>query len=225
MSKYLALKLLMTIIISACICNTVNAQDTLPKKHYTRNIIFTTPVGKNTTINGLAVGLFATPEMDADSLRINGMNVEIEPLGIIAGMYSLFGTFAAPFQKEDTTRDGMSDIVNNKIFPEKDESFPTIIKGVSISIGGLSRLVQMKGFSVNGINSFASEVYGFEISGIMNLHYSFNGVMIAILRNKTAIGKGLQIALFNNCQSGKVFQIGLINKIGKRTLPFLNWRL
>jgi hypothetical protein len=214
-----------SVIVFVCISITSFSQDTISQKNYTRNFIFTTPVGKTTTINGLALGLSATPWMKADSLRINGVSVDIEPFGVIAGMYALFGTFAAPFQKEDTTSRGMSDIVNSKVFPKEDDYFPTIIRGVSVSIGGQSRLTKMNGFSINGITSFAMEVNGFEITGIMNLHYSFNGVIIAILRNKTTTGNGVQIALFNNCQSGKVFQIGLINKIGKRTLPFLNWRL
>ena len=225
MRKSLFKKLFHTILVASCFCSSVYSQDTIPQKNYTRNIIFTTPVAKNTTINGLALGLFAIPWMKADSLRINGMSMDIEPFGAIAGIYAIFGTIAAPFVKEDSTSRGSSDIANNKIFPEKDSYFPTIIKGVSISFGGHSRLAKANGLSINGITSFASEISGFEITGIMNLHYSFNGVMIAGLRNKTTTGKGLQIALFNNCQVGKVFQIGLINRIGNRTTPFVNWRL
>lgn len=221
--KGLIYRIFLTLFIVSGICKNLIAQDSIPQKHYTRNFVFTTPVAKNSTINGLALGLFVEPWMKADSLRINGMIISLEPFGVIAGMFAIYGTIAAPFQKDSSIR--QDDITNNKVFTEKDTFFPVIIKGVSVSIGGLSRFIQMNGFSVNGITSFASEVKGFEITGIMNLHYSFNGVMIAGLRNKTTTGKGLQIALFNHCQSGKVFQIGLINRIGKRTLPFVNWSL
>ena len=64
-----------------------------------------------------------------------------------------------------------------------------------------------------------------EVTGLVNLHYQFKGVMIAGLRNKATTGKGLQIGLVNTCKNGKLVQVGLINKIGKRVLPFLNLSL
>ena len=114
MRKSLFKKLFHTILITSCFCSSVYCQDTILQKNYTRSIIYTTPVAKNTTINGLALGLFAIPWMKADSLRINGMSMDIEPFGAIAGIYAIFGTIAAPFVKEDSTSRGSSDIANNK---------------------------------------------------------------------------------------------------------------
>lgn len=66
---------------------------------------------------------------------------------------------------------------------------------------------------------------GLSIAGLHNFHYSFNGVLIAGLRNKTTTGRGLQIGLFNRCNEGKLVQIGLINRIGKRTIPLINFQI
>lgn len=200
----------------------IHGQDTASSRHYLRNIIFTTPVAKNTTINGLAVGLVPVPWMNADRLKINGLNIDIQPFGIIGGIGNIIGTFIAPFGKDSSHR-GANDIGSNKIFPEFEDSFSTEIKGVSLSMGGLPRQTKMDGLTINIVSSVANEMHGFEISGIMNLHYAFRGVMIAGLRNKTTTGSGVQIALFNNCRSGKVLQIGLINRIGKRVVPFINF--
>ena len=49
--------------------------------------------------------------------------------------------------------------------------------------------------------------------------------LVKVAVHCSAFGKGLQIGLFNSCKEGKVVQIGLLNKIGKRTIPLLNFKL
>ncbi len=47
------------------------------------------------------------------------------------------------------------------------------------------------------------------------------GVQLALLMNKAAHMRGLQISLFNSCESLTGVQIGLLNRIGQSPLPFL----
>jgi hypothetical protein len=194
-----------------------------------RDIAWTTPVKKNTTINGLALGLFeAIPWQGAEHLKINGVNTDVSFFGVIMSCYALVGTIATPFSNSDTTNKdfgGITGLSKKNIFPleEDQDSFPTIINGLSLSFGGLVE-ARMNGLAINGGISFADAMTGVEITGVMNFHYSFKGVMIAGLRNKVTQGKGVQIALFNSCKKGQVFQIGLLNRIGKRTTPIINFR-
>jgi hypothetical protein len=192
---------------------------------YTRNVLWTTPVKRNTIINGIAIGFAAMPWKNANLLKINGLNLEIQPFGIIAGMYALGGTISSLSnpEEEDSVNRGGGDLVSRNIFTEKDEFNGANINGVSLSLGGISRQTKISGLAVNGIICFVNRMDGVEITGIMNLHYEFNGVMISGFRNKVTKGQGLQIGLINTCRSGRVLQLGLINRIGKRVTPILNF--
>jgi hypothetical protein len=195
------------------------SQDTI-KPVSRQKVVWITPVAKNTTINGMAIGFMAIPWIHADSLKINGLNAEISPFGFIAGIYALAGTFMSPFGR-DTVDAG--DLGSNKVFPTEDDWSATTIKGISVSFGGLVRNSKLSGVSINGITCFTNQTSGFEVTGVMNLHYSFRGLVVAGLRNKVTTGRGLQIALINTCKSGRVVQLGLINKIGKRVVPLINF--
>jgi hypothetical protein len=199
------------------------AQDTA-RPAYTRNVAWTTPVKKNTTINGLAIGFAATTWKGADFLKINGLNIEMQPLGLLAGMYALGGTISSlSSQKRDTAIQGGGELVSRNIFPKRDLAVETKINGISLSLGGLLNHGDLSGIGINGIVCFANKMNGIELTGLMNLHYEFNGIMIAGLRNKVTTGKGLQVGLFNTCKSGQVLQLGLMNRIGKRVTPLVNF--
>ena len=204
---------------------TVSGQDST--KFRVRNVIWTTPVGKNTTINGISIGLMAIPWMKADSLKINGLNLEVSPFGALNGFYAIVGTLFSPFHfnKKDTLNDDGGDLGSNKIFPDNPTYFLAKIKGLSISGGGMTRNTWFYGVGINGVIGFADKMQGIEITGMMNLHYEFKGVMIAGLRNKVTTGKGVQIGLINTCKQGQVFQVGLINRIGNRIIPLVNFSL
>lgn len=206
--------------------NFVYSQDT-SNQVYIRKVIWTTPVKRNTDINGLAIGFMAIPWKGADSLRIKGMNFEIAPFSFFGGMYAFMGTILSPFHfnKKDSTNDDGGDLGSNRIFTEQEKNIGTRIKGISVSLGGLLRQTEVSGFSINGVICFANKMNGVEVSGLMNLHYQFNGVMIAGLRNKVTDGKGLQIGLINTCKSGRIIQLGLINRIGNRIIPIINLSL
>ncbi|MDH7459698.1 hypothetical protein QEG73_00365 [Chitinophagaceae bacterium 26-R-25] len=191
-----------------------------PKTVARTKVIWTTPVSKNTNVNGLAVGIMAWPWMKADSLKISGLNIEISPFGLIGGIYGLWGTFV--FRRDTTNAEAWA---SNRVFPEEDKFIETEIKGVSVSLGGLCGAANFSGTDINGFSCNANQMSGFELTGLMNLHYKFRGVMIAGLRNKVTTGNGVQIGLINTCKSGRVVQLGLINRIGKRIIPLINFSL
>ena len=191
---------------------------------YQRNFIWVTPVNKNTTINGVALGLLgAFTYKEADSLKINGLNLDASLGGLLGTIYAFTGSILAPFHNKERWKSGGEDIASIKIYTDTSSPIRIVIRGVSLSLGGLLRDTKINGASLNGGISFAQELNGLEITGVMNLHYEFTGVMIAGLRNKATKGKGVQIGLFNNCKEGQVFQIGLLNRIGKRVLPICNF--
>ncbi|BAV05423.1 hypothetical protein SAMN05421788_105124 [Filimonas lacunae] len=184
-----------------------------------RNIAWTTPVSKNTTVNGIALGAMAMPIGMADSLRIHGCSVDLSPLGLFLSFYAVPGTFMRSVP--DSSKGGKDPFRGPKYYVDSTIE-GVVINGLAISGGGMFLQAKMRGIQLNGCISMAGSVQGLEISGFVNLHHSFSGVMIAGIRNKVARGRGLQIALFNNCKEGQLVQIGLINRIGKRVLPFFN---
>jgi len=208
-------KAIFLLTISLLLCQDIAAQiDTGETK--VRNIIATTPVNRNTVINGLAIGLIARSWQSDYFLEINGVNIDVLPLGAFAGFLAVFGTIFAPLnmKKDD-------DILYS--FSDKSD-IETIISGFSFSVGGLLRNIHCSGVGVNGVVSFAESGSGVEITGLMNLHYDFEGVMFAGLRNKSTKCSGVQIGLINTCREGNVVQIGLINRINKRVIPFVNFQ-
>jgi len=192
--------------------------DSAAHKMHVRNIIFCTPVGKTSRINGLALGLAARPWLDADSLEVNGLNIELNPISPAGGIAAIISAPIALLKKDN------NEMFNSDSFPPPYDKRPSTVNGLTVS-AGVWPGTDLNGVSINVAASFANTSDGLEVSGVMNLHYRFSGVMLTLLRNKTTKGKGLQIGLFNSCKEGHVVQIGLLNRIGKRVIPFVNCSL
>lgn len=219
------------IAIVLTICNGVNhliAQNTYYQKHITHKTVGFTPRNKNRVINGLAVGLSVHPftvwsEEDTSLIKVNGLNLEVSPLGIIGGIwgtaYGFFGNMDSAGNKQSFfTKYGYQDSI--KLAYQKSLAK---VNGVSISLGGLTETTN-KGLIINGLSGTSYTTSGVQISGLLNIQYQFKGLMIAGISNKTTKGKGVQIGLINNCKTGQLLQLGLFNRIGNRVLPFINWR-
>lgn len=194
------------------------AQDSISPKHYIRTGAWTTPVERNTTINGIALSLMTIPWMTADTLEVNGLSLEIGPLAAFGAVYNVIGLVSSPFARKNGVYREM--LGNFSVYPDADSGRVSIVRGLSVSAGGA--LASTRGISINGLTSMSSDVHGLEITGLVSIHYEFQGVMIAGLHNKSTYGRGLQVGLINACKAGKVVQVGLINKIGRRVLPFVN---
>ncbi|TWF40564.1 hypothetical protein FHW36_104246 [Chitinophaga polysaccharea] len=199
----------------------VAAQDSIPQRHYTRTGAWTTPVKRNTTINGIALSFMTIPWMKADTLEVNGLNLEIGPLAAFGAVYNVIGLVSSPFVRKNGATSRYGEMLGNfSVYPDADSGEVCLVRGLSLSAGGA--LACTRGISINGLTSMNSSVHGLEITGLVSIHYEFQGIMIAGLHNKSTYGRGLQVGLINACKAGKVVQIGLINKIGRRILPFVN---
>lgn len=188
-----------------------------PKKDTTytvRNFIWYTPNAVE-KINGVALGIYADNMKndffdERDSLKINGLNLELNPFGFIALMDP---HLIAPFPDS---------IEYYNKFIRRD--IGTIINGVSISGFFIAHEGKVQGANFTGGYSMFYEIHGLSISGISNFSYKFNGVSVAALYNRATEAKGLQIGLYNKSTNMRGVQIGLWNTNGRRSLPFINWQ-
>jgi hypothetical protein len=222
--KYLKVFLfLLTILI---ISNRSFGQNNLQPENIKTQIIGLTPSNKHRIISGLAIGLTLHPWStwkDTSYVKLNGLNIEAGPLGIIGGIW---GTMYGFYGSEDSLKH-KSNFFSKYGYQNRTElnyaTYGTRVNGISISLGGITKTFN-SGLIINGLSGMSYRTYGVQISGLLNQSYEFKGLMIAGISNKTAKGKGIQIGLINNCKTGQLLQIGLFNRIGNRVLPFINFR-
>lgn len=196
-----------------------------PPGNIKKQVVALIPSNKHTVISGLAIGFTARPWTDgADSLyvEINGLNIELGPLGIIGGIWGTMYGLVGERDSSNRRANFFSNLNSPDIMPFNPTGYEARVNGISISLGGITETIN-SGLFINGLSGTSYKTNGIQISGLLNLQHEFNGLLIAGLANNTRKGKGLQIALINNCGSGQVFQIGLFNRIGKRALPFINF--
>jgi hypothetical protein len=201
-------------------------QNNLQPRNIKKQIVGITPSNKHRIISGLAIGLTAHPWstwQDTSYVKINGLNVEVGPLGIIGGIW---GTMFGFFGSKDSLKHKSNFFSQYGYTDSTELTYPTYgtrVNGLSISLGGMTDTYN-KGLIINGLSGASYRTYGVQISGLLNDAYEFKGLMIAGISNKTTKGKGMQIGLINSCKTGQVLQIGLFNRIGKRVLPIINFR-
>lgn len=181
-----------------------------------------TPSGKHTVVKGLAIGLSAKPWKDSASMHINGMNLELGPMGLV---FALWGTvFGLAGHKDARTGKRISFFRNLEDSSVTDDTrFPTMVNGASISLLGLTDTYN-KGIFINGLAGESRNTKGIQLSGLLNMTDRLDGLSLATVANVAIKANGVQIGLVNNCHSGNVVQIGLFNRIGKRVIPFVNFR-
>ncbi|WP_345092832.1 LA_2272 family surface repeat-containing protein [Flavobacterium chungnamense] len=183
---------------------------------------------KDIRVNGIAIGLGINMGDENTLSKINGLNIEINPLSIFILMF------------DDPSRRGFS------------ESSTATINGISLSSGhsnqnedivynGLqfslfSTSHSCNGISLNGFYNYATNMNGVHGSFLLNYSKKSNGLFVSF-SNYSEINNGLQIGVFNKTENFYGVQLGVINKtkkqkglqIGlwninsKRSMPFLNW--
>ena len=212
-----------------------HAPDTL-QPPYHRYGLWYTPVCHSTIVDGVGAGFFAGPAEKNETLTINGMSIEADPLPLLCATYWSAMVIVyiprlikeADKEKHDSAKMELKrrrDSIYHETgvwYPGKDSMLKVEINGVSISGGITATKTKMNGLAINAIWGNENQMNGLEVTGLINLHYSFQGLLIAPV-NRVISGKGLQIGIYNNCKQGRVVQIGLLNKIGKRTIPFINF--
>ncbi len=216
-------KLTILFIFLTTILNSQKLPDTSETK-IVRNFFSFVPADVD-RINGLSFGAWAANlKSDKDSLKVNGMNLEINP--VILFIYARGAIFPL-------------DIDNDSAFLESRKYNIADIDGLNISIPGYANLdSRINGLCITPLTTCAGEINGVSLSSITNCSYKLNGISICGIYNYSNNLKGLQISLFNNAnklrgiqlglfnKSKKLrgFQFGLWNKNAKRSLPFINWQ-
>lgn len=173
--------------------------------NYVKKAIGFIPAGQVDEITMLAFGFIAFPGNVNETLKVKGVCIEILSLGVFA---PIFGSFLAK---------------DAHFFASKPEPTDVWIYGFNISPGGAVDNRAVKGFYMGAGATMVNKLSGFSFSGIHTRIYEGNGVIVSGLRNQVKKGRGLQIALFNSSQDFKGVQVGLWNKIGKRSFPLINW--
>ena len=213
--------------------------DSLPQKPMRqRNGIWYTPVFRNTTINGVAAGVYASPYRKRDTLKVNGLSIEADPVPVVViPLAALELLMHLPmilqsqhkYKKQTDTavariRKQRYDSLVQQTPGWRDTLAHSTINGLSISSGLIKSKMKINGAAINATCAAEKEMNGVEVSGLINIHTVFHGVIAAPV-NATMRGKGVQIGLYNRSKGGKLLQIGLLNTIGKRTTPFINFSL
>jgi len=182
------------------------------------------PKEKHVLINGVSLGWTIHPYStytDTLFVKMNGLNIEFGPFGLIGGLYgTMFGLLGTK-EQEDNNSSFFSELHYTDSLDQV--KYGTHVNGVSFSIGGITETYN-KGLFINGLACLSHETNGFQISGLLNGSRELNGLSIAGIANLADKANGVQIGLINNCSTGNVVQIGLINRIGKRVVPFINFR-
>lgn len=174
-------------------------------KRKTRNGIGFLPSKKLKKINGLSIGLFISPK---DPITINGLNIEIIGLGSVSPI---------PLTKIPIT----SVMLVNEKYKGK---YKQKVNGITLSVFGHFNTGVTNGFMGGLFLNRTNTVNGICFAGGVNRTFFFYGIEASTFSNKSTYGRGLQIALFNTCYNFRGIQIGLWNKNGKRSLPFINWQ-
>ena len=182
------------------------------------------PKEKHVVINGVALGWTIHPWStwtDTCFVEMNGLNIEMGPLGIIGGIWgTAFGLIGVKDEKGNKTSFFSRHQYSDDNFNVK---YGTYVNGISVSFGGITETFN-KGVILNGLSCTAFKTSGLLVSGLINGNYEFAGLSIAGLANVAQKVRGVQIGLINKCETGQVLQIGLFNRIGKRVMPIINFK-
>ena len=164
----------------------IYAQDSLTAVK--SKIISLTPLSaKVKEVNGIAIGLGGSlfENHAGQTQKINGLNLEPNPLGILMWM------FTDPAKQRD---DGTLLIVN----------------GLTVSTAGYGKKVIHHGTSVSLYN-YGKKVSGISVAGWANSLDQGNGVLISVMGNDLATMRGLSVSAFNTSEKMQGLQIGIHN--------------
>lgn len=209
-----------------------------------KTVVFSlTPRSKKVqTVNGLAVGLGYDLFENSKIKKVNGLNLEFNPLDILIVMFD--DPSRRGFAEESTLKINGLSIGTGHSNQNEDVAF----SGVTVSV--FNSGYSSNGISVNGFYNYSTKMNGLHITGLYNASKSMNGLSISFgneteklngmqlgvlnnadyfngfqlgLINKSSKFKGIQIGIVNKCKSQKGLQIGFWNSNQKRSFPFINW--
>ena len=222
--RYFMKKTILIAFLISLLVQFVSAQNEIRPNDIDTVRFHFSPKDKHIVVNGASLGFSIHPwsaGTDTCFVEMNGLNLELGPMGIIGGIWgTMYGLAGGKDSKGNKISFFSRHPYNDSVFYAK---YGTFVNGVSISIGGVGETIN-KGVIINGLSCFSFKTTGLLVSGLVNSNYKFNGLSIAGLANVAQVVKGVQIGLINKCQTGQVLQIGLFNRIGKRIVPIINFR-
>ncbi|MBP7496941.1 MAG: hypothetical protein KA792_04680 [Bacteroidales bacterium] len=182
-----------------------------------RNGIWFNPSNAN-EINGLALsGFIITDAFNTGSLKMRGVCVNLEPEALfIVPMVTIYGALAL-----FGIREGKGKLTDEDRYDELEGRITVTNSGLFISSLTMDENIKLNGLNITAINN-SMIINGLSISMVMSSIVKLNGVAISGLYNCVTNGNGLQIGLTNYCKDCVGVQIGLWNRMGKRSLPIIN---
>jgi|GEM_PF-1465812 len=199
-------------------------QDSLKLSDRTHNIAgFVT--AETDQINGLALGVWNQPEINHGQ-RINGVELELLGAGWVTPFLFLDDGGYIPKSRNMLRNNGL--IFGTTLLAGK-------INGVGLSpfvithhdLNGLiAAPVTVTLYNANGITigviNYVAVLNGLQL-GVYNNTRQVSGLEAGIYNKCDDHSVGLQIGLINRSNEHKGIQIGLVNIIGKRITPVINW--
>ncbi len=195
---------------------------------------------ENVNIYGLSFGAYSTIQSEQHT-NTYGIRTEVPGLGFIAFLGG--GNLGLK-------QDHISEKIYGISLSATGSFGSNIVYGININ-GIMSYTFKTSGLSICGFGSHTYKNTGVQISGTSNYSHILNGVQISLIENSSKNmngvqfclfgnssenSKGVQLGLFNhggnmkgmqiglyNKSKASTFQIGLINKNGKRILPLINF--
>lgn len=219
------------LIIAVLFNSFLFSQDSLKMTNQKIRLVAITPLNTEVDkVNGLAFGLGLDSQYllkDETSLKlqkVNGLNLEINPLGIL---FWLFYDPTKTANVETVQVNGLSisaagyfrGISHNGVSVSL-YNYGHTMNGVMGSLANFD-IEQGNGVFVAILGVSSKEMKGVSFSAFNNTEI-LRGVQIGFV-NKNVDGKGLQFGLVNKSNKMKGLQIGFWNKNGKRTLPLINF--
>lgn len=208
-------KLLLLIIISGT--TTAFAQLQKRTSHF--------PVGsfheKNSTINGISVGLYSVLSQDSiNNVHTNGIRLEAIGLGILSPLMPRSPIAETEEQFKTKMAEPLAERINGFNLSPAGTVCDCVVNGIGAGlIGQINRRVS--GVSVSVMINLAQEHNGIQVA-MINESYAMRGFQIGF-NNTSGKARGIQIGIFNHATNLKGIQFGLWNTNQKRKLPILNW--
>ncbi len=95
---------------------------------------------------------------------------------------------------------------------------------LALQIGGIVNFADtIQVAQIAGIVNRATSIQGVQVAGVTNYANEVDGIQIAGIANHAQKIRGLQIGFFNSAKECSCVQIGLLNRVGGRLLPIINW--
>lgn len=216
--------LLISILFSAILFGQDSVQI---EKNETRFIAFTPLSKKIDKVNGLAIGVGMDDILLLISPKkiINGLNVDINPLGFL--LFCFYDTSKIQNTTDVLQQNGLNISLAGPLRNQSNNGINLSMynygnKMTGVSVAAVGNVVEeLNGVFISVMGNYAEKGSGLTIAAFNEVK-EFNGAQIGVV-NISNNAKGIQIGLINKNTKGRNFQIGFWNKNAKRTVPIINF--